>query len=788
MNTVPIPKRHVRASLSALLIAMSLGFGILGRLAWLSRAVASSSMQVVIQLTTASEAALGVPIQYKLTITDTDVVNHTVSSKVDLIAPDGTTFNVLSRPSQLYTPNQSRTTTPQAFTSSTYTSQTGAFTLHGYVTDSTGTVLGSQSIGVSIVAVPADGFYANIGGVGPDTALLGMKYDFQSVTANLGTTSQTLTTQYTLVYPDSTQVLFSKGFTTTISAGGNVISSGTVTTSQFTTETGVFGVRVDVLNGSTVIASQTHNITRNTLPATFYAPAFTDMTTAAGVNVQHMNVICPRGSIPPGTALGAGAAVGDYDGDGWEDIYAVDSVVAGHLWHNNHNGTFTDMATAAGLPVVANAVAANFVDYDNDGNPDLLILTSDGMNRLFHSNGVDSNGNFLGFTDVTSGSGLQNGIKTVNASASFGDYDGDGFLDLYIAVHGDCSQSNTQDHLYHNEHGSGIFTDVSNLLNNTGSQLNRLGFAVLFFDYNQDGKPDIYVGNDLGGKFGPNVLWKNNGASATGGWSNFTDVSASTNTNVTMSAMGIAVGDYNRDGLLDLYVTNIAANVLLQQIAGATFTQAQSSTNTARASFPLAPALTPYNSTTWGVGFYDLNNDGWEDLFLGGGNTGGVAPAIPNALLVNNQDGTFLDLTLPQGLLAPGKGARTVVFGDFNNDGFIDIFETESGRNPFLYINNGKSTGNPFHYLRVKLIGNQTGSPPSNRDAVGARLVASVSGASLVRTIFNGGTFEGNSDLLAHFGLGAATQVDTLTITWPSGKVTTLTNVPADQVLTVTEQ
>jgi hypothetical protein len=156
--------------------------------------------------------------------------------------------------------------------------------------------------------------------------------------------------------------------------------------------------------------------------------------------------------------------------------------------------------------------------------------------------------------------------------------------------------------------------------------------------------------------------------------------------------------------------------------------------------------------------------------------------------LVNNQ-GTFLDLTLPQGFPSfGGRGARTVIFGDFNNDGFIDIFETQNLGAPILYINNGAGKGNTNNYLRVKLIGNSTGSPPSNRDAVGAKLVASVGGATLLRRIYNGGTFEGNNELIAHFGLGTATQVDTLTITWPSGKTTTLSNVPANQVLTVTEQ
>lgn len=788
MNSKSTPKGHVPTAIGFfLLVAICACIALIGRFTWVSKVAAQAGgMQVALQLTTAAQAAVGAPIGYQETSTNTGTTSMVANTFVDMIAPDGTVYNLFSNLGRSYAAGASGSVS-KTFISSTFTSQMGStFTLHGYITNSSGAILSSQSLPFTIVAVPTSGVYASIGGVGPDPALIGMKYGFQTVTANLGTSSQTLTTKVTLVYPDSTNVTVNGGgFKNTIAAGGNVITPLNVTSSQYTTETGIFSARVDVLNGNAIVATQTVNFTRNPLPSNFYPPAFTDSTAAAGVGVMNMGGMpCPAGSTVP-MMMGQGAAVADYDGDGWEDIFVTDGMMAGHLWHNNGvdaSGNFlgfTDKASTAGIPAIMNATAANFFDYDNDGNPDLLVLTSDGMNRLFHNNG---NGTF---TDVslTVGSGLRS-IDTFQSSASVGDYDGDGYLDVYIAVHGDCNGNNTQDHLYHNNAGAS-FTDVSSLLNNTGSELNARGLAVVFSDFNGDGKPDIYVGNDIGSKFGPNVMWRNAGSNGLGGWNNFIDVSKATGTGIAMSAMGIAVGDYNRDGIPDIYLTNQSSNVLLRGTAKGTWTQVQNSANAGRGTFPSQGFSV--GNIGWGVGFYDLNNDGWEDIFFGGGSlTMGLAN--PNGLLVNNQDGTFLDLTLPQGVTGPGTmTARTVVFGDFNKDGYVDIFETAMMGMPILYMNNGKATGNPNNYLRVKLIGNPSGTPPSNRDAVGAHLVATAGGATLARWITNGGTFEGASDLIAHFGLGASTQVDTLTITWPSGKVTTLTSVPANQLLTVTE-
>jgi hypothetical protein len=542
----------------------------------LATTVFAGGVQVKIQMLTASEAALGAPVAYNFTVTNGDTVKHNLTSTVTMTAPDGTTYNVYTSNLQGYPPGNSVTYTPNSLTTSSYTSQTGTFTLTANASE-LGTLRGSNSIMFTVVPAPASGYYVSVGGAGPDPALLGMKYDFQAVTANLTGATQTLTTKYTLLYPDGTQTVFVKSTTNTLTAGASAINKGSVTTTQWTGTTGTFGVRADVFNGSSLVATSTQTITRNALAATAYPPTFTDATAATGVNHPNMmGMACTNGMM---MMMGQGVAVGDYDNDGWDDMYVTDGMGMGFLWHNNGvdaNGNFlgfTDMSMEAMIPMVMNAAAANFVDYDNDGNPDLLILTTDSMNVLLHN---DGNGMFSDVSD-TVGLPFRSYGDTFSSAATWGDYDGDGYPDLYITAWGDCMKMNKQDHLYHNEHGTG-FTDVSNLLNNTGPQLSRPGLAAVFFDYNGDGRVDLFVGNDAGG---PSVLWKNNGLGSDGKWS-FTDVSATARANTAISSMGIAIGDYNRDGLFDVFQTNAGYNNLLQQKAGNAFTQVQTAANVGR--------------------------------------------------------------------------------------------------------------------------------------------------------------------------------------------------------------
>jgi len=282
------------------------------------------------------------------------------------------------------------------------------------------------------------------------------------------------------------------------------------------------------------------------------------------------------------------------------------------------------------------------------------------------------------------------------------------------------------------------------------------------------------------------VLWRNDGSDGKGGWI-FTDVSGSTGAGVAVSSMGIGQSDYDRTGQYSLFVTNLGPNFLLQQQSNNTFLQQQGDApggaHVARANVPKQGNPGTNQNITWGTAFYDFDNDTWEDLYMAGGSLLNGPTLYPGALFLNNQDGTFLDLTILSGPAAVNTSEPTAVFADFNQDGFIDFFQAGLSGHPLLFMNNGPAQGNPNHWLEVKLVGTT-----SNRDAVGARLVASVSGVNLLRTVVNGGGYQGSSTLIQHFGLGAAAQVDTLTIYWPSGKVQTVSNTSANQRITVTEQ
>jgi hypothetical protein len=570
-----------------------------------------------------------------------------------------------------------------------------------------------------------------------------------------------------------------------------------VNPSQYSTASGTYSVRADVFDSTnTVLASDTHTLTRNPFPATTFPPVFTDTAATAGMTANRVVPTAPVGcGVFPDFIMGsAGAAVADYDGDEYDDIYAVDSVAGiGHLWRNNGNGTFTETTASSGIPALAYESGTSFADFDNDGHPDLLILMFNAQNVLLHNNGDGT------FTNISSTAGLTSTFAQNNLSATWGDYDNDGFQDLYIAVHTDCFALNQNDHLYHNN-GNSTFTDVTSLLGGSGAgQVNGRGLATVFVDYNLDGRVDLYVANDEGVQLWsrPNVLWRNDGSDGNGGWI-FTDVSTSSAAGVAVSAMGIGISDYNRDGRLDLFVSNYGANVLLKQKSNAVFTPVQGDglgqAHVTRTTFPepipgkpTGSCVNSYTCTSilWSAGFYDFDNDGWEDLYVSGGNTFRTGTLVyPNAFFLNNQDGSFLDLTLQAGLLNTiPSDMPTAVFSDFNHDGFMDIFQWALSGAPRLFMNNGAATGNTNQWLEVQLIGTT-----SNRDAVGARLVANVNGVNLLRTVYNGGDYQGNSTLVQHFGLGTATTVPTLTITWPSGKVQVLTNVASNQRLVVTEQ
>lgn len=732
-------------------------------------------------------------MQYQLTLTNTGTTQVQVESKVSLIAPNRTTCIELDTMPTL-NPGQVLGTSG-TFKTSDCDSETGAFTLTGQ-TLSSGVVVMQKIIALTVTPVPANGVYGSIGGRGPDSFVIGYTYDFSTVVANLSSTTQSLQTQVILTLPDSTTQTIKPGALTSFNPGSNVITPVTVTTTQLPggQKTGTYTVTVNVLDsGGNVLSTDSHSFSRTAFPAGFFSPVFTDSLNS-GTDVQRMPV-----TLPPNCGVGildfnsgnSGAAVADYDQDGFEDIFVAGEAGDNHLWHNNHNGKFTDMASAAGIPLTAAASVsgASFADIDNDGFPDLLLLGGPQAQSILLHNNKDGT-----FTDITAASGLIESVPQNNLSATWGDYDGDGFLDLYVAVDIDCSGQNSNAHLFHNN-GNLTFTEVTQFLN--ASKISAHGLTAVFVDYNQDGRPDLYVGNDQGANYGADVLYRNDGPDGNGGWI-FTDVSSSSGAGVTIANMGIAVGDFNRDGQFDFYLTNftaspnIASNVLLQGSSSGVFTQVQGDqqggVHAKRATVPLsAGGQAP--SVTWGTGAYDFNNDGWEDMYMAGSGAGCSSACLPvNTTVLVSLKGQFLDLGNFAGLYGVQKAgtAPTAVFLDYNNDGWMDVFQAPTStpglQSGLIHLLTNTPGSNSNHWLQAKLVGTI-----SNRDAVGARLVASVAGATLLRTVINGGTYQGNNTLIQQFGLGTATQVDSLTIFWPSGMTQTFSNVASNQRMVITE-
>jgi hypothetical protein len=755
--------------------------------------LSAQTVNLTFYTNTAPYAALGAPMGYFMAVTNEGTTNATVTNTVTLTGPDSSTYQLFSStPTILPGGNATRSST---FLTTTYTQLTGAFTLTATVTSTGGAVLATTTLSLTVLPAPANGVAVSIGGAGPDSASLGSSYDFEVVTANLSSAAITVRTMPTLIKTDGKTSGLDVGATATINPGSYAIANYAVTTTQYSNLTGTYGVKADVFDSDNVkLATDTHNFTRNPYPG--FMPSFTEESASAGMTATRIQAMVPPncGGFPDFLMGGTGAAVADYDGDGFDDVFAVNANTGvGYLWHNNGDNTFTDMFSSSGIPVVPYESGASFADMDNDGKPDLLILMFNAQNVVLHNNGDGT------FSDVSATAGITSPVVQNNISATWGDYDNDGFPDLYIAVHADCFAANQNDHLYHNN-GNLTFTDVSSLLGgSTAGQLNGRGLAALFVDYNQDGRVDLYVANDEGIQpwSRPNVLWRNDGSDGQGGWV-FTDVSDTSGAGIAMSAMGLGVSDYDRNGRYDVFVTNYGANVLLKQDSSGNFTTAQGDgfggAHVLRTTYPSAtPGVISglckngytCTSITWGTGFYDFNDDGWEDLYEAGGNTNRIGNTFyPNALFLNNQDGTFLDETLVAGITNTiSEKMPTALVFDANNDGFMDIFQWGLTGTPQLFINNGKSAGNTNGWVEIKLIGTA-----SNRDAVGARLSATVGGATMLRTVMNGGTYQGNHTLVQHFGLGAATQIDALTITWPSGKVKTYTNVKANKKYIIIER
>jgi hypothetical protein len=524
-----------------------------------------------------------------------------------------------------------------------------------------------------------------------------------------------------------------------------------------------------------------------------------DVARQAGVNVLNVSGGLQKNYLLE--VVGNGAAWFDYNNDGLLDLLIANGSTLEHmrdggdpiatLYRNNGDGTFTDVTAQSGLLKKGWGLGVCVADYDNDGFEDIYI-TAYGPNVLFHNNGDGT------FADVTKRAGV--GDAHWSAGCAFGDYDRDGYVDLYVANYVDFDPQTTPtpgsssycqymgidvlcgprglrgapDVLYHNN-GNGTFTDVTQAagIHDPG----YYGLGVIFTDLDNDGWPDIYVANDST----PNFLFHNN-RNGTFTETAFEAGAALNEQGMAQASMGVDAGDYNSDGFLDLFVTNFSqdTNTLYENNGDGTFRDVSAQSG-------LGPPSLPY--LKWGTGFVDLDNDGLLDIFVANGH---IYPNIDQypvgskflerkQLFQNLGNGRFRDVTeeVGGGLLLE-KSSRGVAFGDYDNDGDLDILVVNLDDRPTLLRNEG---GNKNHWITLRLVGTK-----SNRDAIGARVQIEAGERRQIAEVRSGGSYVSQNDMRVRFGLGQETRIRRIEVRWPSGLVETFENIAVDQFLMLTEE
>ena len=510
---------------------------------------------------------------------------------------------------------------------------------------------------------------------------------------------------------------------------------------------------------------------------------------------------------------GSGVGLIDYDNDGWLDIYLVNGstydALTGKktpphaaLFHNNHDGTFTNVAAQAGVTNDRWGFGVAIGDFDNDGWPDIFVCNF-GKNRLYRNNHDGT------FTDVAEKAGVA--LGNWSDGATWGDYDGDGRLDLFVSgyVHYDLNHEpdsdkggvpfaycqlhgfkvmcgprglpGEPDHLFHNN-GDGTFTDVS-VTAGVSDPGAYYGFTAIFVDVNNDGRPDLLVANDSE----PNYLYINKGDGT------FDDRSyisgfALNNDGREIASMGLAVGDYRNNGLLDLLVTDFSDDykALYRDDGDASFTEIAGEAGLAQIPVPFVG---------WGDGFIDYDNDGWKDVMMINGHVypqvdehaWGTTFAERPLLFHNNGAGKFDYLPPVKGSgLATLTSGRGAAFGDLFNDGKVDVVINPIDGPPVLLRN-----VNPdhHHWVELKLVGgaNPTRGNTSPRDAIGATVYLTANGMRQREDVISGGSYISSNDQRPHFGLGDATDAGTAEIHWPSGAKETVKLPEMDRIFTITE-
>ncbi len=526
-------------------------------------------------------------------------------------------------------------------------------------------------------------------------------------------------------------------------------------------------------------------------------PQFKDVAREAGLTVSHISTPEKKYIVE---SMSGGAGLIDCDNDGKLDIITVNgSTIERYreggdpmitLYHQDADFKFTDITQAAGLTRKGWGMGVAVADYDNDGLPDIYV-TGFGGNALYHNLGN------CRFEDVTDKAGVAAG--GFSTGAAWADYDRDGKVDLFVSryVHFDINHlpdfgsdekncrfkgilvqcgpwgmPGESDLLFHNR-GDGTFEEVSKKAG-VDDPNHYYGLGAVWGDYDNDGWPDLYVANDAG----PNYLYHNqhNGTFEEVGMLSGIALSSE---GQAQGSMGVDWGDYRHEGRLAMFVTNFTEQP-------DTLYRNQGKDGFSDASWPAKLAKPTYPYVGWGTAFFDMDNDGWPDIFVANGHVypqvdsipGGPAYRQPLQLFRNNRDGTFEDVSSVLAAIPP-ESRRGAAFGDINNDGNVDILIVNVGAPPTLLLNQGSNSN---HRVLFKLVGTK-----SNKMAIGARVTVKAGKLTQFSEVRAGGSYISQNDPRLHFGLGAETEMAEVAIRWPSGRVELLRDVPADFIYTIVE-
>jgi hypothetical protein len=546
--------------------------------------------------------------------------------------------------------------------------------------------------------------------------------------------------------------------------------------------------------------ARTHlSYAQSAAPTEINYPKLVDITASTGIHFDHHSSPEQKFIVE---SMSGGVALIDYDRDGWPDIYftnaqTVDMARQGikarsALFHNNHDGTFTDVTDKAGVGYPCWANGASVGDYNNDGWPDLLVTCLSGV-VLYRNNGDGT------FTDVTKSAGLA--ADTLWATgAAFGDYDNDGWDDLFVSHYVDVDLNHldafgsrdtckymgievqcgprglkgSPDNLYHNNH-NGTFTDVSKKAGVSDPD-RRYGLTAIWSDFANDGKLDLYVTND--GQ--PSYLYQGDGAG------HFTDVGFTSgvalNANGAAQAnMGVAFGDYLHSGLMSLFISHFDNEyaALYRNDGGMNFTEASATSGV---------ALGTSGYVGWGDAFVDFSNSGWQDIFLVNGHVYPQVDSVPlrtsyrepKLLFLNQRDGTFKNISKEVGeAIQIPQVSRGLAIGDLFNDGHLEaVVENLSGQPTILRPDGGPQ----HHWISFQLEGVR-----SNRLALNARVRVTAGDLVQLGEIISGGSYLSQHDLRLHFGLADHQRVDQAAVRWPDGRTEILKDLPADRFYSVRE-